>query len=785
MEENKILSSAELDKMDKYFRAVNYLSACQLYLLDNPLLREPLKIEHIKPYVVGHWGTIPGQNFVYMHANRVIKKYDLDMLYISGPGHGGQVAVTNSYFDGSYSEVYPHITTDINGMKKLCKQFSFPGGISSHAAPETPGSINEGGELGYSLSHAYGAVLDNPELIATCVVGDGEAETGPLSGSWLANKLINPKTDGAVLPVLHLNEYKIANPTILSRISDNELLSYFMGNGYIPYVVDYNSAENIHEQMAKTMDTCIAIIKNIWLNARVNNVEKRPMWPMIILKTPKGWTGPKLIDNKEIEGTFRAHQVPIQVDAKNTQNLELLEKWLRSYQVDTLFDENGMLIEELRNLTPTGNSRMGLNKHTNGGALLKSLIKPNLKDYAVEVKTPGSVEKEDMKILGNYLKDLVSLNDKESNFRIFGPDELASNRISATLEVTNRQWMGNMKSNDDGLSTSGRVIDSVLSEHLCEGMLEGYLLTGRHGFMHSYEAFIRVVDSMTCQHAKWLKVTSHLSWRRPISSLNYILSSHIWQQDHNGYTHQNPGFINNILALKPEFTNIYLPFDANSLLCCYDKTVNTKHMINVIIASKHNRPQWLNIDEAIKHCNKGIGVFDFISTKENDVDLVMACAGDTPTLETIAAVKILNEKLPELKIRVVNVVDLMTLNTEHPKGLSDFEYDTLFTKDKPIVFAFHGYREVIKQLSYTRFNRNMNIHGYLEEGTITTGFDMRVQNKIDRFNLILSALERLNLNTNEATKLYEWCKNKLIEHEEHIHEIGIDMPEIKNWKFDK
>ncbi|MFV0275152.1 MAG: phosphoketolase [Bacilli bacterium] len=786
IEEINVLSSSELDKMDKYFRAVNYLSVGQLYLLDNPLLREPLRIEHIKPYVVGHWGTIPGQNFVYMHLNRVIKKDNLNMLFISGPGHGGQVAVTNSYFDGSYSEIYPHITQDMTGLKKLCKQFSFPGGISSHAAPETPGSINEGGELGYSLSHAYGAVLDNPDLIVACVIGDGEAETGPLAGSWFANKLINPETDGAVLPILHLNEFKIANPTILSRIGDSELISYFKGNGYMPFIVDYSTSTNIHETMAKAMDTCITLIKTIWKNSRENNSDKRPTWPMIILKTPKGWTGPKFVDEKEIEGTFRAHQVPIQVDKDHIENLELLEDWLRSYNIENLFDDNGRLIEELRELTPKDDFRIGLNKHANGGGLLKPLIKPNVSHYAVEIEAPGNTIAEDMKILGNYIKDLISLNEKTSNYRIFGPDELASNRLYATLDVTKRQWMGDIKLNDDGLAKNGRIIDSVLSEHLCQGLLEGYLLTGRHGFMHSYEAFIRIIDSMTSQHAKWLKVTSQLPWRHKISSLNYILSSHIWQQDHNGYTHQNPGFINHVLSLKPEFTRVYLPADANSLLCCYDKTINTKNLINVIVASKHSRPQWLNMKEAIKHCNKGIGIWDFAGNATGEkVDLVMACAGDTPTLETIAAVKILNEKLPELKVRVINVVDLMTLHSkeDHPNGLYDFEYNSLFTKDKPIVFAFHGYREVIKQLTYSRVNKNMNIHGYLEEGTITTGFDMRVQNKLDRFNLIISALEKLNLDDNKASLLYDWCKNKLIEHKEYIHEIGIDMPEIKNWKF--
>ena len=734
----------ELLLIDKYFRATNYLSVGQLYLLDNPLLKEPLKITDVKRNIVGHWGTIPGQNFIYVHLNRVIKKYDLNMIYLSGPGHGGNAIVSNVYLEGSYSEIYPNITEDIDGMKKLFKQFSFPGGISSHVAPETPGSINEGGELGYSLSHAYGAVLDNPDLIATCVVGDGEAETGPLATSWHANKFVNPKTDGAVLPILHLNGYKIANPTIFDRISKEELFSFFKGCGYEVFLVEGSDPKQMHQKMAKTLDKAIEMIKNIQKEARENNNTNRPIWPMIILRTPKGWTGPKVVEEKQIEGSFRSHQVPILISRENDKNLGLLEQWLKSYHPEELFDENGKLLPELKALAPTGNRRMGMNPHANGGILLEELRTPDFRNYGVKIDCPGSVMAQDMKELGAYVRDLIKLNEDNKNFRVFGPDEALSNRLNYIFEVTNRQFNTTKHSTDEFLSDDGRVLDSYLSEHLCQGWLEGYLLTGRHGFFHSYEAFVRIVDSMASQHAKWLKVTKELPWRRPIASLNYVLSSHIWQQDHNGYTHQDPGFLNHLVTKKADIVRMYLPPDANCLISCFDHCIKTKNYINVMIASKHPRYQWLTMDQAIKHCSQGIGIWKWASSDENqEPDLIMACCGDTPTLETLAATSILKEHFPELKIRVINVVDLMKLqsNTEHPHGLSDEEYDLLFTKDKPIIFAFHGYASLIHQLVYRRANQNIHVHGYKEEGTITTPFDMRVQNELDRYHLVMNALK--------------------------------------------
>ena len=780
----RTLSDKELRNIKAFVRATDYLSVAQLYLKDNPLLKEKLTLEHIKPNVVGHWGTAPGQNFVYAHLNRIIKKYKLDMIYVSGPGHGGQAMIANTYLEGSYTEVYPNITEDIEGLKKLCKQFSFPGGVSSHVAPETPGSINEGGELGYSLAHAFGAVLDNPDLIAACVVGDGEAETGPLAASWQLNKIINPLTDGIVLPILHLNGFKIANPTILARIPEDELVKYFEGCGWTPYIVEASTTDKIHEKMSKTLDRCIEDIKIIKSKTRLN---KRATYPMIILKTPKGWTGPKMIDKKLVEGSFRSHQVPVVVNKDHEENLPILEAWLKSYKPEELFDENGKLKKELKALIPPKELRMGMNPHTNGGLLLEELQIPNFKEYGIEVKKPGSVIAQDMMELGYFIRDIIKLNENKKNFRIFGPDEPLSNRLNHIFEATNRQWNGIKYDTDEYLSTYGRVIDSVLSEHLCEGMLEGYLLTGRHGFIHSYEAFIRIIDSMASQHAKWLKVTKELPWRKEISSLNYILTSYVWQQDHNGFTHQDPGFLNHLVTKKADTVRIYLPPDTNTLISCFDHCIKTKNYINVIVASKHPRLQWFNMEDAVKHCTKGLGRLEFACNDEGkEPDIVMACAGETPTIETLAAVKILRENFPKLKIRVINVVDLMKLVSpdNHPHGLDDDEYDNLFTKKKPIIFAFHGYPHLIHQLSYKRSNKSMHVHGYIEEGTITTTFDMKVQNKLDRFHLVMDALKYLPQLGDKRSALNEWCKNKLIEHKEYISEYGEDLPEIKNWKWE-
>lgn len=773
------ITKEEIELIDKYFRAANYLSACQLYLLDNPLLTRPLKLEDIKRNIVGHWGTVPGQNFIYAHLNRIIKKYDLNMIYISGPGHGGNALVSNAYLEGTYSEVYPNISKDIDGLKKLFKQFSFPGGISSHVAPETPGSINEGGELGYSLSHAFGAVLDNKDLIAACIVGDGEAETGPLATSWHLNKFLNPKTDGIVLPILHLNGYKIANPTIFARISDEELISFFKGCGYEPFIVE---GEDLHEKMAYTLDIVVDRIKKI----KEMNETTRPIYPMIILKTKKGWTGPKEVRGNIIEGTFRAHQVPVTISIDDKENLKILEDWLRSYHPEELFLENGRLIPEIQELSPVGNRRMSANPNANGGLLLKELRTPDFKDYKVDVKR-GITNTSDMRELGKYVRDLIKLNEENRNFRIFGPDEALSNRLNHVFEVTNRQFMAKTYDYDEFLNNDGRVIDSYLSEHACEGMLEGYLLTGRHGFFHTYEAFVRIVDSMASQHAKWLKVTSELDFRRDIASLNYVLTSHIWQQDHNGYTHQDPGFLNHLVTKKSDIVRIYLPIDANTLLSCFDHSIKSKNYINVIVASKHERPQWLNMDEAIKHCTEGIGIFKWASNDEGyEPDIIMASAGDTPTLEILAATKILRKYFPELKIRVVNVIDLMKLesNSKHPHGLTESEFDMIFTKDKPVIFAFHGYPSLIHQLIYRRTNKNVHVHGYKEEGTITTPFDMRVQNEIDRYHLVMDALKYLDKLGDKRTSLNELCKEKLLEHKEYIREYGVDMPDIKNFKWE-
>lgn len=775
------MENKELKKLDAYWRAANYLSVGQLYLLDNPLLKRKLSLNDIKPKVVGHWGTAPGQNFIYAHLNRVIKKYDLNMIYISGPGHGGQALVSNTYLEGTYSEIYPSITQDEAGLKKLFKQFSFPGGISSHVAPETPGSINEGGELGYSLSHAYGAILDNPDLIAACVIGDGELETGPLQASLQINKIINPKTDGVVLPILHLNGYKIANPTIFSRITDMELDDYFRGCGYLPYYVEGTDPKYMHKRMADILDEVIEKIQDI----KYKKTTKRPRWPIIILRTPKGWTGPKEVEGKEIEDTFRAHQVPISI-ADNPENLELLESWLKSYKPEELFDENGTLIKELQELAPKGNKRMGANPHANGGKLLQELNLPDFRKYGVKVSKHGSILAQDMIELGKYIKDIVELNKEKNNFRIFAPDETLSNRLNYVFDATNRKWNAKKLDNDEYLKSDGIVIDSILSEHVCQGLLEGYLLTGRHGFFTSYEAFIRIVDSMASQHAKWLKVSKQLSWRSRISSLNYILTSHVWQQDHNGYTHQDPGFLNHLVTKKADIVRVYLPPDSNCLLSCFNHCIKSKDYINVIIASKHPRPQWLSMEEAVIHCTQGIGIWKWASNDQSEEpDLIMACCGDTPTLETLAATSILREHFQEIKIRVVNVVDLMRLQSdrEHPHGLSDEDYDAIFTKNKPIIFAFHGYPHLIHQLTYNRHNQDLHVHGYKEEGTITTPFDMRVQNEIDRYHLVLSALKRLPQLGNRSAILNQICQDKLVIHKQYIEEFGKDMDEILNWTW--
>lgn len=779
------LSDELLQKMDAYWRACNYLSVGQLYLLDNPLLKQPLKMEHIKPNVVGHWGTAPGQNFIYVHLNRIIRQYDLDMIYISGPGHGGQAMVANTWLEGSYSEVYPNITQDEAGMKKLFKQFSFPGGISSHVAPETPGSINEGGELGYSLAHAFGAVLDNPELIAACVVGDGEAETGALATAWHGNKLLNPATDGVVLPILHLNGFKIANPTIFARISREELTSYFMGCGWLPYFVEGSEPMDMHRQMAAALDAAVADIREIKENAAGREIS-RPVWPMIVLRSPKGWTGPKEIDGKMIEGTFRSHQVPIIVNREHPENLPLLEAWMKSYRPEELFDADGRLKPELAGLAPEGRRRMGANPVANGGLLLRDLRLPDFREYGVQVEEPGGTMAQDMLVLGEFVRDIVRDNAASRNFRIFGPDETMSNRLGAVFEQTSRQFGGELLDNDEFLAADGRVIDTMLSEHMCQGMLEGYLLTGRHGFFNSYEAFIRIVDSMFSQHAKWLKVCRDLPWRQQIASLNFVLSSHVWQQDHNGFTHQDPGFFDHVANKKADIVRMYLPPDANCLLSCFDHCIRTRDYVNVLVASKHPRPQWLTMEQAVRHCTQGIGIWRWAGTDEGaEPDIVMACCGDTPTLEVLAAVSILREELPELKIRVVNVVDLFKLQpqVEHPHGLSDADYDMLFTRDKPILFAYHGYPSLIRELTYKRHNRNLTVRGYLEEGTITTPFDMRVQNCLDRFHLVQDAVRLLPQLGNRGAYLVQSMKDKLVEHKQHITTYGEDLPEVRDWRW--
>ena len=782
--EKQPLCEEMLTKMNAYWRAANYLSAGQLYLLDNPLLKKPLSLDQIKKKIVGHWGTVPGQNFVYVHCNRVIKRYDLDMILLSGPGHGGNFLIANTYLDGSYSEIYPNISQDEEGMQKMFKQFSFPCGVPSHCAPETPGSINEGGELGYSIAHAFGAVFDNPDLIATVVVGDGEAETGPLATSWQSNKFLNPVTDGAVLPILHLNVYKISNPTIFSRIPHDEIEDFFKGCGWKPYFVEGDDPMTMHRKMAETMDTVIEEIKAIQKHARETGDAERPKWPMIVLRTPKGWTGPKVVDGQKIEGSFRAHQVPISMENPE-EHLKLLNDWLRSYHPEELFDEKGRLIPELAELAPKGNARLGANPHANGGLLLKDLRLPDFRTYGIPVE-PGKTKAQDMIELGGYIRDIFRLNEDNKNFRIFGPDESMSNRLYRVFEAENRDWNGELKDDDDKLARGGRIMDSMLSEHMCEGWLEGYLLTGRHGFFASYEAFIRIVDSMAAQHAKWLKVCNQLSWRQPIASLNFILSSNVWQQDHNGYTHQDPGFLDHIANKKADVVRMYLPPDTNCLLSCFDHCIRSKNYVNAIVASKHPSCQWLSMEQAVKHCTQGIGIWEWASNDcGEEPDLVMACCGDTPTLETMAAVTILRDELPELKIRVVNVVDLFKLesNTKHPHGLSDAEYDAIFTKDTPVIFAFHGYPTLIHELTYGRNNHNVSVHGYQEEGTITTPFDMRVQNQLDRFDLVKDAIMHLPQLGNRGSFLIQKMNDKLVEHKQYIAEYGQDLEEIRNWQW--
>ena len=779
------LKDADLVNIDKYWRAANYLSVGQIYLLDNPLLAEPLKIDHIKPRLLGHWGTTPGLNFIYAHMNRVIKADDLNVIYLAGPGHGGPGIVANTYLEKTYSEFYPAVSCDRIGMQRLFKQFSFPGGIPSHVAPETPGSIHEGGELGYVVSHAYGAVFDNPDLITCCVVGDGEAETGPLAASWHSNKFLNPVTDGAVLPILHLNGYKIANPTILARMSHDELNNLFIGYGYKPYFVEGEEPEVMHQLMAETMDTVMSEIATIQKDARENGVKERPMWPMIILRTPKGWTGPKEVDGKKTEGSWRSHQVPLSGMKNNPEHVAILETWLKSYRPEELFDDNGCLFEDIANMAPTGDRRMGANPHANGGALLKDLVLPNFYDLMIDVQKPGQTIAEATRVMGDFIRDVFTLNEKQQNFRLVGPDETASNRLSSVFDVTERTWLDQLTDEDDHLANNGRVME-ILSEHTCQGWLEGYLLTGRHGLFSCYEAFIHIIDSMVNQHAKWLKTTStEIPWRRPIASLNYLLTSHVWRQDHNGFSHQDPGFIDHVVNKKAEIIQVYLPPDANTLLAVTDKCLRSRNKINVIVAGKQPALQWLDAQAAEQHCNSGIGIWEWASNDRGyEPDVVMACAGDVPTLETMAAVQILRELAPELRVRVINVVDLMTLQpaSEHPHGLSHEDFNALFTEDKPIVFAYHGYPWLIHRLMYRRRNHdNLHVRGYKEEGTTTTPFDMVVLNDLDRFHLVQDVVDRVPALKRDAGYIKQAMRDKLVQHRHYINEHGDDMPEIRDW----
>jgi len=780
------LDQGLLDKMHAYWRAANYLSVGQIYLYGNPLLKQPLHASHIKPRLLGHWGTTPGLNFVYVHLNRVIKQHDLNVIYIAGPGHGGPALVANTYLEGTYSETYPDISQDEAGMKRLFKQFSFPGGVPSHVAPETPGSIHEGGELGYALSHAYGAAFDNPDLIVACVIGDGEAETGALATSWHSNKFLNPEHDGAVLPILHLNGYKIASPTVLARIPNDELEALFYGYGYTPYFVEGDDPQQMHQLMAATLDKAMEQIRHIQTDAREHGVHLRPRWPMIILRSPKGWTGPKEVDGKKTEGTFRSHQVPMG-DMDQEGHVEILNKWLQSYRPEELFDEGGKLIPELAELAPSGTRRMGANPHANGGQLLQDLVLPDFRDYAVEVKNPGGTKGEATRVMGKFLRDVMQQNLPNNNFRLFSPDENNSNRWQDVLDVTGRTWMGEMIPGDDKLSKDGRVME-MLSEHQCQGWLEGYLLTGRHGFFSCYEAFIHIIDSMFNQHAKWLKICNQIPWRKPIASLNYLLSSHVWRQDHNGFSHQDPGFIDHVVNKKAEVVRVYLPPDANTLLSVTNHCLRSRNYVNVVVAGKQASPQWLDMESAVKHCTAGIGVWEWASNDEGkEPDLVMACCGDVPTLETLAAVKLLNMFLPTLKIRVINVVDLMKLQSpsEHPHGLEEDEFDDLFTKDKPIVFAYHGYPMLIHRLTYRRTNHeNLHVHGFKEEGTTTTPFDMAVINGLDRFHLMENAVKHLpQLPSEKVSELNLFIQQKLAEHDDYIREHGQDLPEIRDWQW--
>ena len=780
------LSPEELQKVHAYWRAANYLSVGQIYLYDNPLLREPLRLKHIKPRLLGHWGTTPGLNFIYVHLNRLIKKLDLNVVFVAGPGHGGPGLVANTYLEGTYSEVYPHILQNEEGMKRLFKQFSFPGGIPSHVAPETPGSIHEGGELGYSLAHAYGAAFDNPDLVVCCVVGDGEAETGPLATSWHSNKFLNPARDGAVLPILHLNGYKIANPTVLSRLNDETLTHLFIGYGYKPHFVEGHEPEAMHQLMAKTMQTAVEEIQAIQKAARTRKSTELPAWPMIVMRTPKGWTGPKVVDGKPVEDTWRAHQVPLTDFAKHPDHVKMLAEWMKSYKPEELFDQTGKLVPEIAELAPAGMSRMGANLHANGGLLLRDLNMPDFHDYAVNVTKPGTESLESTRILGQLLRDVMRLNADTKNFRVFGPDETASNRLDALFETTDKTFMEPQLNTDEHLSPNGRVME-VLSEHMCQGWLEGYLLTGRHGFFSCYEAFIHIVDSMFNQHAKWLKVTRNIPWRQPIASLNYLLTSHVWRQDHNGFTHQDPGFIDHVVNKKADVVRVYLPPDANTLLSVTNHCLRSRNYVNVIVAGKQPALQYLDMKSAIEHCSAGLGIWDWASTDQDaEPDIVMACAGDIPTLETLAAVALLRQTFPDIKIRVVNVVDLMTLQTssEHPHGLSDREFDSIFTTDKPVIFAFHGYPTLIHRLTYKRTNHvNFHVHGYREEGTTTTPFDMTVLNELDRFHLAGDAVDRVARLRPINAHFKQSLRDKLIDHRQYICEHGDDLPEIRDWKW--